>query len=77
MPIIISIEGNIGSGKSSLIDNLKTYYSNYKESKIIFISEPIDIWKSIVDNNNNNLLNLYYQDQNKYSFPFQIMTLSS
>ena len=77
MPIIISIEGNIGSGKSSLIDKLKTYYSNYKKCKIIFISEPIDIWKSIVDDNNNNLLNLYYQDQNKYSFPFQIMTLSS
>jgi deoxyadenosine/deoxycytidine kinase len=68
MNYIISIEGNIGSGKSTLLKNLKTKYKD----KIIFIDEPVEDWKQLTDNNNENILELFYKDKNKYSFSFQL-----
>ena len=38
--ILISIEGNIGVGKTSIIDLLKKTYSDIAE----FIYEPIEEW---------------------------------
>ena len=39
-PIIVSIEGNIGSGKTTIIDNLEKYYNlqleNDDKESIIF-----------------------------------------
>ena len=70
MPII-SIEGNIGSGKSTYLKNLK---DTFKDSdKFIFVDEPVDEWVSIKDSNNQNILELFYSDKKTYSFPFQIM----
>ena len=53
-PIIISFDGNIGSGKSTIVDyfqhhfpkfcNLKTYHY-----KMCFLDEPVNQWESIVD----------------------------
>ena len=40
-PIIISIEGNIGSGKSTLVDRLKHLYQS--KDDIFFLQEPVDI----------------------------------
>lgn len=67
--IIISIEGNIGSGKTTLINLLKDKYKNNK--RFIFIEEPIDIWLSITDKDQFNILNKFYTDKNKYSYLFQ------
>ena len=39
MTIIISIEGNIGSGKSSVIEKLKKNYPNF-----YYLQEPVDVW---------------------------------
>ena len=36
--MIISVEGNIGSGKSTLVDNLKRHLSN-KEINYVFVQE--------------------------------------
>ena len=66
MPVI-SIEGNIGSGKSTILNILKS-----KLSDVIFIDEPVDEWFKIKDNNNKNMLELFYNNKNKYSFVFQI-----
>ncbi len=55
---IITIEGNIGSGKSTLCSHLKEYYAN--NSNIIFLDEPIRDWLSVVDNQNENILQKYY-----------------
>jgi deoxycitidine kinase/deoxyguanosine kinase len=72
---IISIEGNIGSGKSTLFEKLKIHFSNNKN--IIFVREPVDIWESIQDENGTTILEKFYQDQIKYSFSFQIMAYIS
>ena len=75
MHTIISIEGNIGSGKSTLLANLKKHYANNKH--IVFLKEPVDEWEQIKDNNNVTMLEKFYADQEKYSFPFQMMAYIS
>ena len=74
-PIILSIDGNIGSGKSTLYEELKTYYSSNND--ICFVPEPVDDWKSIVDKHNVPILTNLYKDTNKYAFRFQMMAYIS
>ena len=74
-PIILSIDGNIGSGKSTLYNNLQTYYSN--NDTICFVPEPVDEWKNIVDSNNVPILINLYKDTRKYAFRFQMMAYIS
>ena len=72
---IVSIEGNIGSGKSTLLENLRKYYGN--NSHIIFLKEPVDDWEKIQDKQGNTILKKFYADQEKYSYPFQMMAYIS
>jgi len=76
---IISIEGNIGSGKSTLLANLKKYFNENKNENvdIIFLKEPVDEWSNIKDENGITILEKFYADQVKYSFPFQMMAYIS
>jgi deoxyadenosine/deoxycytidine kinase len=71
VPKIISIEGNIGAGKTTFISNLEKYYKN--DSSVIFIREPVDIWQSITDSKGESILAKFYADPAKYSFSFQVM----
>ena len=69
---IYSIEGNIGSGKSTLIRLLK------KANKdIIFVLEPVDEWETIKDIKGENILTKFYNNQMKYAFSFQMMAYIS
>ena len=68
---ICSIEGCIGSGKSTLLEILKKYYIN--DSEIVFIDEPVKEWESVKDETGNTMLQKFYNDKEKYSFPFQMM----
>jgi len=63
---IISVDGNIGSGKSTLVKYLKSKFKKYH-----FIDEPVDQWVLIVDNKNENILNKFYDNQSRYSYLFQ------
>ena len=72
---IISIEGNIGSGKSTLLSYLRNKYKS--NNKVIFVKEPVDEWEKIQDENGQTILEKFYFDQEKYSFPFQIMAFIS
>jgi deoxyadenosine/deoxycytidine kinase len=72
---IVSIEGNIGSGKSTLLSNLRDYYKN--NSNVVFLKEPVDEWEKIKDENGETILKKFYADQDKYSFPFQMMAYVS
>ena len=74
MSIIISIEGNIGSGKSTLVDYLK---NNYTDKNIVYLQEPVDEWNNIKDENNITILEKFYANQTKYSFAFQMMAYIS
>lgn len=72
---IVSIEGNIGSGKSTLLANLKTQFGN--NPNVIFLKEPVDEWGKIRDENGVTILEKFYEDQEKYSFSFQMMAYIS
>jgi deoxyadenosine/deoxycytidine kinase len=65
---IISIEGNIGSGKSTLLKHLSKTYPD-----IVTVQEPVDEWAKIRDPDGKTVLELYYSDQNKWAFAFQMM----
>jgi deoxyadenosine/deoxycytidine kinase len=72
---IISIDGNIGSGKSTLMGKLKDYFSNNKN--VVFLKEPVDEWETITDENGTTILEKFYGDSTKYGFSFQIMAYIS
>lgn len=74
--MIITVEGNIGSGKSTLVENLKRHLSN-KEINYVFVQEPVDIWSTICDKEGEPILTKFYRDQERYSFSFQMMAYIS
>ncbi|XP_045535805.1 deoxynucleoside kinase [Papilio machaon] len=61
-PFRVSIEGNIGSGKSTCIKYFDKYRNVEKHG------EPIQEWRNV---SRHNLLGLMYSDMNKWSFAFQ------
>jgi deoxyadenosine/deoxycytidine kinase len=65
--IIISIEGNIGVGKSSFLGLLKEHFGDKAE----FIYEPVNEWLSIKDENGKDLLQTFYDDKKRWSYTFQ------
>ncbi len=67
--MLLSIEGNIGSGKSTVIEYLKTL----NDSRFVFVDEPVKEWLEIKDNNGMNALDCFYSDQKRNSFCFQIL----
>ena len=75
MSQIISIEGNIGSGKSTILNSLKQHFKN--NENIIFLQEPVAEWDKIRDKNNITILSKFYENQKKYSFAFQMMAYIS
>jgi deoxyadenosine/deoxycytidine kinase len=75
-PLIISIEGNIGSGKTTIIEHLEKRLG--KNKCIVFLREPLDVWESVKDKETGeNILQKFYSNPDKYAFPFQIMAYSS
>jgi deoxyadenosine/deoxycytidine kinase len=75
-PIIISIEGNIGSGKSTILSHLKEFLKD--NHRISFLKEPVDVWETIKDSSTGeNILEKFYQNQKKYGFSFQVMAYAT
>jgi len=81
IPLIISIEGNIGSGKSTFMEHLKKSYAKQNNSrqnpKICFLQEPLDEWNSITDKKGETMLSKFYADSKTYAFSFQMMAYIS
>ena len=76
-PIIISIEGNIGSGKTTFINELMNVEKMKTINTICFLKEPVNLWESIKKNNNETIIECFYKEQEKYAFPFQVMAYVS
>lgn len=74
-PIIISLEGNIGAGKSTFLENLESHLG--KQSGWIFLREPVHIWDQICDQNGETILSKFYANPDKYAFSFQIMAYTT
>jgi deoxyadenosine/deoxycytidine kinase len=72
---IISIEGNIGTGKSTLLNEMRKTYEN--DPTICFLDEPVHVWNTFKDENGVTILEKYYANQKRYAFPFQMMAYIS
>jgi len=72
---IISIEGNIGSGKSTFLEKLREKYASV--DGFIFSTEPVHLWEKIKDESGKTMLQKFYENQEKYSFSFQMMAYIS
>tara|TARA_B100000902_G_scaffold376892_1_gene408552 strand:+ start:1192 stop:2271 length:1080 start_codon:yes stop_codon:yes gene_type:complete len=68
---IYTIEGNIGSGKSSFVKQLKHHYKD--NTSIYFLDEPVEEWNEIKDKSNKSMIEKYYENQSRYAFAFQMM----
>ena len=72
---LVSFDGDIGSGKSTMMKKAEEYYKN--NANVIFAEEPVRKWNQIRDKNGTDILKLFYQDQEKHAFKFQIMAFVS
>ena len=70
---VISIEGIIGAGKTSIFEDLKNYFKD--KDNIIFIPEPVNDWLQNKDSKGENILTKFYNNQKRYSFTFQVNAL--
>jgi len=64
--IIISIEGNIGVGKSTFVRIIK---QNIANSEVV--DEPVEMWKSLTDSDGKNILGLFYENIPRWGYSFQ------
>lgn len=81
-PIIVSIDGNIGSGKSSVVRYFEKNFAKYCASKgytckVCFLQEPVSVWESITDVKGKNIIEHFYENNERYSFAFQMMAYIS
>lgn len=67
------IEGNIGTGKTTLMKKLSERYSDNTE----FLFEPVGVWQSFRDEKGTNLLDLFYKDQERWSYTMQTVAFLS
>jgi deoxyadenosine/deoxycytidine kinase len=75
---IVSIEGNIGSGKTTGKDKLKQYIMQKNSAdSIVFVDEPTDEWQTIQDENGTPILVNLYSDLKRFAFRFQMMAYIS
>ena len=70
----ISIEGNIGGGKTTLLAEIKKIWA---DKQIIFVREPVDEWEKIKDQQGLSILEKFYENQEKYAFSFQMVAFIS
>lgn len=79
MKRIYSFEGNIGSGKSTLITLLEKERKlcSYFLNNIVYLHEPVDVWSTIKGVDGTTILEKFYHDQEKYAFSFQMMAYVS
>jgi deoxycitidine kinase len=68
-PILISIEGNIGAGKSTILNKLKIAHPEW-----IFVDEPVAQWMAFRNSpaeGGKSLLELFYEDKQRWAYTFQ------
>lgn len=64
--IIVSVEGNIGVGKSTFINILKSKWNDCE-----VVSEPVDMWKDLTNTDGKNILQIFYENIPRWAYSFQ------
>ena len=70
------IEGNIGAGKSTIIERMEADLKKNTTANIYAYTEPVDIWTGI-KHDNKNMLQLLYENPEQYAQQFQTLALVS
>jgi len=77
--MIIYIEGNIGTGKSTFIEKLQSYLNKFDATQlnVKLVLEPVDEWLKTEDSDGQNILQKFYGNQEKWAFTFQMNSFIS
>jgi deoxyadenosine/deoxycytidine kinase len=75
MTKLISIEGNIFSGKGELFEDLKARFRY--DNSICFIELPREEWFNMTDKDNTNIVNLNANEPHRYSFEYHLHVLNT
>jgi len=77
--MIIYIEGNIGTGKSTFIEKLHSYLNKFDATQlnVKLVLEPVDEWLKTEDSDGQNILQKFYGNQEKWAFTFQMNSFIS
>jgi deoxyadenosine/deoxycytidine kinase len=70
MAQFVSIEGNIGVGKSTFV---KLLLEKIKDSDVV--NEPVEQWLKIKDSDGKNILGEFYEDKKRWAYTFQTCAL--
>lgn len=65
-PIIISLDGNIGAGKTTFLKEIRSKIHGIK-----VVDEPVGQWTALKNAEGKNLLELFYEDKKRWSYTFQ------
>jgi deoxyadenosine/deoxycytidine kinase len=90
IPVIVSFDGNIGSGKSTTCYEYEQYLARYTatdtpvfpnitsiQEEVCFLDEPVELWNQICDKDGVNILTNVYKDTRANAFKFQMMAYIS
>lgn len=69
--LVIAIEGNIGSGKTTMLQQLNKLFPK-DQPNILTLREPLEQWTNV---NKKNLLEMMYNDPSTWVTPFQSFAL--
>lgn len=75
--MLFSLEGNIGSGKSTIVALLKRDIKEISDIPVHFVDEPVSQWEMIKSAEGKHMIELFYSDPTKYAFAFQMMAYIS
>lgn len=64
--ITISIEGNIGAGKTTILNIMKEHYPT-----LTIVKEPVNTWLNIKNNEGQNILQVFYNNKKRWAYIFQ------
>ncbi len=65
-PIVVSVDGAIGGGKTTLLEHLRGELPDVE-----IVLEPVGEWMRLKDASGKSLLELFYEDKKRWAYTFQ------
>lgn len=66
--IVISLDGNIGSGKTTMLGHMR---ESEMFSDVSFVDEPVSDWMNIKGEDGSNILEKFYDKRARWAYTFQ------
>ena len=81
---VVTIEGTIGAGKSTLKNRIEEMVaagelgsSEQPPQAIVFVDEPVSVWDQFTDEDGVPILKRFYENPSQWAFSFQMMAYIS